>query len=285
MLPNEKHKPARLLIIYISISLLVLIFRTGRIVEVSRSLLLYILAPSPQIVSRLLNETSRVGESISHLISAREENKVLRERLNSLLQEREKIEQIVSENERLKKILEYQKEAPYQLVSARVIGGAPSFLSPVLLIDKGSNHGIKKDVPVVAWQEDVNPQDTGMALVGRITELSRDMSKVLLITDSNSELSAMAQRNREKGVIAGTGNRFLLFKYLPPTADLKVGDLIITSGMGRIFPTGLAIGSIEEVFTGVGGLEKRARVVPRVNMNRLEDVQIILNPKGELLSD
>lgn len=240
-----------------------------------RALFLYLLAPNPRIVSKLLNETGRIGESVSRLVSAREENKTLRERLNFLLREREKLQETISENKRLKRILNYQQEAPYKLVSARVIGWTPSLLPSALLIDRGINHGIEKDAPVVAWQEAGNPSDNGMAVVGRISESGPDMSKVLLITDSNSELAAMVQRSREKGVIAGIGNRFLLLKYLSPTADLKVGDLIITSGMGRIFPAGLAIGSVEEVLTGVGGLEKRARVVPRLNINQLEDIQII----------
>ncbi len=293
MLLKEKHKLLRLLIIYLSISLLLLIFRTGRIVKVGRALFLYLLAPSPRIVSKLLSETGRIEESISQLVSAREENKILQERITSLLQEKEKLQETISESKRLKRILNYQEEIPYELVSARVVGWTPSLFSSALLIDKGINQGFEKDTPVVAWQEGGNsqnpgvapmkserlevgnPQENGMAVVGRISESGPDMSKVLLITDSNSELAAMVQRSREKGVIAGTGERSLLLKYLSPTADLEIGDLIITSGMGRIFPAGLVIGSVEEVLRGVGGLEKRARVVPRVNINQLEDVQII----------
>lgn len=286
MLLKEKHKLLRLLIIYLSISFLLLIFRTGRIVKVGRALFLYLLAPSPRIVSKLLSETGRIGRSISPLVSAREENKILQERITSLLQEKEKLQETISESKRLKRILNYQEETPYELVSARVVGWTPSLFSSALLIDKGINQGFEKDTPVVAWQEGGNPQDpgvapmkserlNGMAVVGRISESGPDMSKVLLITDANSELAAMVQRSREKGVIAGTGKRVLLLKYLSPTADLEIGDLIITSGMGRIFPAGLVIGSVEEVLRGVGGLEKRARVVPRVNINQLEDVQII----------
>ena len=272
--------------IYLSISLLLLIFRTGRMVEMGRALSLYLLAPNPRIISKLLSETGRIGESISQLVSAREENKILRERLTSLLQEKEELRETISECNRLKRILGYQEEAPYELVSARVVGWTPSLFSSALLIDKGIKQGFEKDTPVVAWQEGVapmkserlevgNPQENGMAVVGRISESGPNMSKVLLITDANSELAAMVQRSREKGVIAGTGERFLLLKYLSPTADLQIGDLIITSGMGRTFPAGLVIGSVEEVLTGVGGLEKRARVVPRININQLEDVQII----------
>lgn len=286
MLLKEKHKLLRLLIIYLSISLLLLIFRTGRIVKVGRALFLYLLAPNPRIVSKLLSETGRIGRSISQLVSAREENKILQERITSLFQEKEKLQETISESKRLKRILNYQEETPYELVSARVVGWTPSLFSSALLIDKGINQGFEKDTPVVAWQEGGNPQDpgvapmkserlNGMAVVGRISESVPDMSKVLLITDANSELAAMVQRSREKGVIAGTGERSLLLKYLSPTADLEIGDLIITSGMGRIFPAGLVIGSVEEVLRGVGGLEKQARVVPRVNINQLEDIQII----------
>lgn len=252
-----------------------------------RNLFLYLLAPNPRIVSKLLNETGRIEESVSQLVSAREENKILRERIIFLLQEREKFQEAISESKRLKRILNYQEDAPYELVSARVVGWTPSLFSSALLIDKGINQGFEENTPVVAWQEEVADfsQDpgvadfslrlNGMAVVGRISESGPDMSKVLLITDSNSELAAMVQRSREKGVIAGTGERSLLLKYLSPTADLEIGDLIITSGMGRTFPAGLVIGSVEEVLRGVGGLEKRARVVPRLNINQLEDVQII----------
>ena len=278
VLPKEKHKLLRLLIIYLSISLFLLIFRTGRIVEVGRALFLYLLAPNPRIISKLLSETGRIGESVSQLVSAREENKILQEKLTFLLQEREKLQETISESKRLKRILNYQEETPYELVSARVVGWTPSLFSSALLIDKGINQGFEKDTPVVAWQEgvaDFSLRLNGMAVVGRISESGPNMSKVLLITDANSELAAMVQRSREKGVIAGTGERFLLLKYLSPTADLQIGDLIITSGMGRTFPAGLVIGSVVEVLTGVGGLEKRARIVPRININQLEEIQII----------
>jgi rod shape-determining protein MreC len=275
VLVSEKHKLLRLLIIYVSISLLLLMFRTGQIVEVGRGLFVYLLAPSPKVVSRLLNETGRIGESVSRFVSAGEENKILRERLDFLLREREKLWETISENKRLKKILNYREEAPYELVSARVIGWTPLLFSSALLIDKGINQGIEKDAPVVAWQEARNPADNVMVVVGRISESSPDMSKVLLITDSNSEIAALVQRSREEGVIAGTGNGFLLLKYLSPTADVENGDLIVSSEIGRIFPAGLPIGSVEEVLTGVGGVEKRARVVPKLNMNQLKDVQII----------
>jgi rod shape-determining protein MreC len=244
-------------------------------VETGRALFLYILAPTPRIVSKLLNETGRIGEKVSRLVSAYEENKLLRERLNFLLREREKLQETILENKRLKGILNYREEAPYELLSARVIGWTPSLVPFALIIDKGINQGIEKDDPVVTWEEKENLEDAKMAVVGRINEVDPDISKVLLITDSNSELAAMVERSREKGVIAGTGGRFLLLKYLSPNADVEVGDLIITSGMGRIFPAGLVIGSVEEVLSVVGGLEKRAKVVPVVNINKLEDVQII----------
>jgi len=220
VLLKEKHKLLRLLIIYLSISFLLLIFRTGRIVKVGRALFLYLLAPNPRIVSKLLSETGRIGRSISQLVSAREENKILQERITSLLQEKEKLQETISESKRLKRILNYQEETPYELVSARVVGWTPSLFSSALLIDKGINQGFEKDTPVVAWQEGVAPMKSerlnGMAVVGRISESGPDMSKVLLITDSNSELAAMVQRSREKGVIAGTGERsFCLNIYLP----------------------------------------------------------------------
>jgi len=275
VLPSEKHKLLRLLIIYVSISLLLLVFRTGPMVETGRNLFLYLLAPTPRVVSKLLNETGRIGQRVSQLVSAQEENKRLRERLIIVLQERERLQETISENERLKRILKYREEAPYEVVSARVIGWTPSLFSSELLIDKGINDGIERDSPAVAWQEAGSPPDSGMVVVGRVSETTADISKVLLITDSNSELAAMVERSREKGVIAGTGKRALLLKYLSPSADLKVGDLIITSGMGRTFPAGLAIGSVEEVLSGVGRLERRARVAPRLNINLLEDVQII----------
>lgn len=285
MVISEKHKLVRLLIVYVSTSLLFLVFRTSQIVEAARVMLLYLLAPGPKVVSKILNETGRIGERVARLVSASEENKVLRERLNFLLQDRDKLQEVIAENQRLRRIVDYQEKAPYELVSARVVGWTPSLFSSGLLIDKGIDQGIKKDAPVVTWQESKDLSDNGMVVVGRINESSPDMSRVLLITDPNSEIAAMVQRSREQGVVAGTGDRFLLLKYLLPTGDLKVGDLIITSGMGRTFPAGLTIGSVEEVMAGVGGLEKRARVVPRLDINNLEDVQIILAGKSQISSE
>jgi rod shape-determining protein MreC len=169
------------------------------------------------------------------------------------------------EAQRLKKLLAFSDENKYHFISARVIGREQAALSRTVLIDKGSAHGLKIGMPVVAPP----------GLIGRLVDVSWHASRVLLFIDENSNIDAVVQRNRTQGIISGAGSRGMILKYISKTQDVKEGDVIVSSGMGGVFPKGLLIGQVSHVDRQEASLFLKIKVVPFVDLSKLEEILIL----------
>ena len=113
-------------------------------------------------------------------------------------------------------------------------------------------------------------------MVGRILELGDNVSTVLLLTDPESGVGAVAQRSRDLGVVLGGGGpQTLIARFFSKDADVQVGDRIVTSGMGSKFPDGLLIGEVVSVSVPQPGLVKEAVVKPSADFEHLEEVMVI----------
>ncbi len=203
------------------------------------------------------------------MIRAREENKELKEKLNTLILQQQNYEEILLENQRLKAILDYKQDAGYDFISAGIIGQTPSVEYDGLIIDKGRKQGVGRDMPVIAYQ------GHNLGVVGRITEIDINTARVLLVNDMTCEISAMVRRSREQGVVMGSEKTDLKMKYLLPEADTREGDVIITSGLGGIFPKGMCLGRVKQVIKKEYALYKEALIIPEVNIKKIEEVLII----------
>jgi rod shape-determining protein MreC len=134
-----------------------------------------------------------------------------------------------------------------------------------LTIDKGSRSGLRDGLPVVAAR----------GVVGRIIKTAPNSSRVLLVTDASSNIAALVQRNRSRGVLQGSGAKLIL-KYTLREADIATGDLLVTSGMGGVFPKGLSLGTVEIVERDELSLFQRIQVVPVVDFSHLEEVMVLM---------
>ena len=177
--------------------------------------------------------------------------------------------EIQQENVRLRALLQFQEAVAHQVMPAQVIGRNPSSWFSTLTIDKGSKHGIKVDMPVV----------TNQGLVGKIVDVQPSHAKVQLIISSSSGISAIVQRTRDNGVLIGlsTPRGFTRITRLNQYADIQEGDVIISSPLTGIYPKGLVIGRVVEVYDDPVSLERSALVRPEVDFDRLEEVLIIVN--------
>ncbi|MDH3557772.1 MAG: rod shape-determining protein MreC, partial [Deltaproteobacteria bacterium] len=140
-----------------------------------------------------------------------------------------------------------------------------------ILIDKGRSDGVTQDMAVVSAE----------GLMGRVIGVSSHHAKVLLILDANSAVDALIQRSRVRGVLVGLGVDLCLLKYVQRNEDVQVGDQVISSGMGGVFPKGLLLGTVQEVVRGSSGLFQRVEVKPAANFNRLEEVMVVIQPPPE----
>ncbi|MDD5730018.1 MAG: rod shape-determining protein MreC [Candidatus Omnitrophica bacterium] len=170
------------------------------------------------------------------------------------------------ENGRLKNLLALKQASPYKVVAAKVIGRDPSNWSSTVIINKGSSNGIEKGSVCITY----------LGLVGRVVEAGNAVSKVILINDPNLGVSAIVQRSRQEGLVAGSLGGYLVMKYLPKDCDIKPADEVITSGLTENYPKGLLIGTVTEVGEDFAGLSRYAVIKPSVNLSCLEEVLVIV---------
>jgi rod shape-determining protein MreC len=195
------------------------------------------------------------------------ENLALKQELQTLqirLQE-ERAEAQRTDN--LRQLLELRERAGLDTTAAEVIAAAASPEFRTVTIDKGSSHGLQTDMAVIS----------PAGVVGRVILPSGRASKVQLLIDRNAAAGALIERTRVQGVVVGFGDGGLRMQYVPGTADVKTGDLVVTSGIDGIYPKGFVIGTIDRVDRGAGQYHE-ITVRPAVDFSRLEEVLVVRTP-------
>lgn len=174
--------------------------------------------------------------------------------------------EIYIENSRLKELLSFKQNSSYKVIAAQIIGRSADNWSSVIIINKGSSSGIKRNMAVITY----------LGLAGRVMESTSSTSQIMLINDPNFALSGIVQRSRQEGLVAGTLGGYLMMKYLPKDSDIKISDLIVTSGLTPGYPKGLLIGRVVDLGEDFSGLLRYAIVKPAVNLANIEEVLIIV---------
>jgi rod shape-determining protein MreC len=235
------------------------------------------LSPAQKILSRVGFSIKENLDMIPQLFYMKEENENLKKQVAELLQYKQNIIEYQRENADLRTLLGFKERSfQYDLEAAEVIARDPSNWFNVILIDKGEKHGIKKDMAVI----------TDEGLVGYTISTASNTSKVVLITDERSSVSAMLQRTRDNGMVKGTidpaPSGYLKMEFLPQDANLVKGDIVISSGLGGIIPKGIIIGEVAEANKESYELMQYAIIKPAVDFMKLERVFVI---KGEKEAD
>jgi rod shape-determining protein MreC len=193
-----------------------------------------------------------------------EENKVLKSNIAKLREENFRLSETELQNKRLRKLLNFRSEDEYEVIAANSIAVSPSAIkSQVIIIDKGSRHGLIKGMPV----------KTHEGVVGKVYIVGKSSSEVLLITDSLSAVDSYVQRSRERGIIKGDGSKWCVMEYLEKASDIIVGDKIVTSGKDGFFPKGILLGTVVEIFSTGGNI--KAKIRPNIDINSVEEVLVI----------
>lgn len=199
------------------------------------------------------------------LIDTERDNERLIEDNRNLRAELARVEEVRLANERLRKLLDFKEEIQLPTLPAQVISEDASSWFRTVVIDKGYDDGIGEGMPVVVAE----------GVVGRTIRVARHQSTVLLITDASSAVATLLQDNRTRGICRGEGTRLTL-DFILRMAEIEVGDMIVTSGTGGVFPKGLVIGSVSSVSRGEYGLFQSVEVTPSVDFSRLEEVLVLL---------
>ncbi|MFI5170713.1 MAG: rod shape-determining protein MreC, partial [Vicinamibacterales bacterium] len=198
------------------------------------------------------------------------ENRALRQQVRSLETELQLRAHRAQEAVRLRELLALQQAVPLDTLAAQVVGrdGVPWFRS--LTLDKGEADGVKLDAAVIS----------ATGVVGRVFATGPHAARVQVLLDRDSGAAALVERSRVSGVVSGqvstaeAGAEDLALKYVSERADVVVGDVVVTSGLDRIFPKGLVIGRVRSV-GDVTGLFREIRVEPSARFDRLEEVLVL----------
>jgi rod shape-determining protein MreC len=225
-----------------------------------------------QITSPLFKGVDAVSESLVGgwnqylwLIDTEQENVRLQSENRRLAAELNSVEEIRLANERLRRLLEFRDSVDLPALPAQVIAVDASSWFRTVVIDKGNTDGVREGMPVVAAE----------GIVGRVIRSAPRESRVLLLTDASSAVASLVQRNRTRGVVRGQGD-ILTLDFALRQKDIEVGDRIVTSGTGGVFPKGLVIGEVTRAAREQYGLFQTVTVAPVVDFARLEEVLVLL---------
>lgn len=218
-------------------------------------------------VSALLGVTGLFGGAGSSEL--RDENARLQAEVDRLREENTRLIGVLQENGRLRELVGFRERHPeYNLIPARVIARDTSPFFRVLKVEISADAKLEPRMPVVSAQ----------GVVGQVHQVFEGYADVVIVSDPRSRIDVVSQRNRAQGVVEGLGHERDYqgrISYLSERDEVVEGDVMVTSGMGGIFPRELVVGTVAEVQESQRGLFQEAVISPSVDFSRLEEVFVI----------
>jgi rod shape-determining protein MreC len=230
-------------------------------------------APFQELATRVVKTIQDAWWNYFFLVSVAKENQRLLKQLGESRQKIIQQHELELENQRLRELLGFKRSLPAPALAAEIIGKDPSAWFKTVIIDKGSADGLRRGLPAVS----------SLGVVGQIIEVFGHQSRLMLIIDRNSGADALVQRTRARGVVKGASREECYLDYVLHTDDVRVGDLVVSSGFDGVYPKGLLIGTVTAVDFKGGDFFKDVQITPAVDFDKLEEVLVILgSPPGTL---
>jgi rod shape-determining protein MreC len=216
-------------------------------------------SPALDVLSRPLAALGHLMDRARDFVAVYQNNARLAEENEKLLRWQQAAFRLASENARLRELLKLTPEPATTFITARVIANSGGAYVRSLMIHAGSENGVERGQAAM----------TGEGLVGRVSEVGRQAARVLLVTDLNSRVPVIVEGPQQRALLTGDNSERPCLRYLNAGAEIKVGDRVVTSGQGGVFPPGLPVGV-------VASLDGEApRVEPYVEMSRVEYLRIV----------
>ena len=224
-------------------------------------------SPIQATISWSLEKLASSFENYIYLWNTHKDNLALLEENRKLLNSIANLRETQQENIRLRKILHFEEKFNIESVVARVIAKDVSTEYRSIRINRGESSGIKKNMAVV----------TDEGIVGRILRTTQNTSDIVTLLDPLSAVDAIVERSRARGIVEGLTDDACQLKYALRTDDIQPGDILISSGLGGIFPKGVAAGTVSRVNRKPYGITQEVEVRPSVDFSKLEEVLVVLN--------
>jgi len=263
---------------YVFISLIIvsvglLLFSSGNLIFHVKNAGLSIFSGARGGIYEMSSAVSRTILSVKELASLRKEYAELLKQLERYQELERSNAEIYQENRRLREQLGFAQTIRYKRIPAQISGRDPNNLFSALVINKGSFAGVTRDMTVVAWQNGTQ------ALVGKVIQIGALESLVMPVFDNNAQVSSRLSVTRYEGIVEGQGNQEnpLLMRFVPKRArdDINIGDIVVSSGMGGIYPPEINIGRVNRIFSPEYETTLEIEVLPMIDFSRLEYVYLI----------
>ncbi|MBI2254344.1 MAG: rod shape-determining protein MreC [Proteobacteria bacterium] len=229
------------------------------IVSRLRMAVMDVTAPLINAVSRPIDAARETASDVQDYFALKAENEALKRQNDTLMEWQRVARELQAENASLRELLNFQMGPKVSFVTASVVADASSSFVRSLIVLGGTKAGVAKGQAAM----------TGAGLAGRVLEVGERSARILLITDINARVPVVAERSRDQAVLAGRNSDMPELLYLSRDNDVKVGDRIVTSGQGGVFPAGLPVGEVASVTGG------HIQVQPFVDFSRLENIRLI----------
>ncbi len=253
-------KKFALVLLFLSAFVLMLVNKTDTaIIEKTSSLATDVVSPVIDILVIPARAVADVYDYLKELKQIHQENQELRRENRKLLQAKDRAQALEIENRILARLLNYVTPPEAKFITARVIAEEGDAFSHSLIAYTGDAKGVRKGQVVLS----------NRGVVGRIEQVGKLYSKIILITDINSKIPVMVERTRVRGILTGDNTPTPKMVFIPLEAELTVGDRIVTSGVAGVFPAGLPIGKISSIE------KNNVTIKTFTNLERLEYVKIV----------
>lgn len=221
--------------------------------------------PIQSFISWVLNGIADASQSYLFLLKLKTENETLVQENRKLLSEIGVLKETQQENERLRLLLSFRESFKLDTVVARVIAKDVSTEFRAIRINRGESSGVHKDMAVVTHE----------GIVGRVLRTTETTADIVTLVDLLSAIDAIDQRSRAHGVVEGLSDDLCTLRYTLRTDDIQAGDILISSGLGGVFPKGVPVGTVSRVNKKSFGITQEVEVRPNVDFSRLEEVLVV----------
>lgn len=262
-----RHRAGLLLVVLVISSVLIISRQVQDPTGISyfRRSVLTVAAPFQAGFGAVIGGVRSVWNDYLFLFGTRAENARLREDVNNLSSEVQKLREELYRAGRLEEFSAYRFETGLAGMAAKVIGESPDPWTRTIVVNRGSEDGLRRNLPVV----------TPDGLVGNVVTTSDHSSIVRLIVDRSSRVPVLVRRSRARAILEGESSGTCQLKYLDRTADVQQGDIVITSGLAGVYPRGIEVGTITQILVKSHGLYQYAKIIPKAPISRLEDVLVL----------
>lgn len=265
---KERRQKAVLNIIVLLIAFVCIAKRSRTLDETSafENLLIDNVAPIQTSVTSIRTEITDFFDHYVTNIRASKKNVELTRRVSELESQIANFKEVSRENKRLKDLLQFGAGVDYKKILAQVVAWDASSDFRVIRINKGLADGVRLQSPVI----------TSDGLVGYIYRLTDHFADILTVLDSNNRVDGLVQRIRAHGIVEGFNNEKSIMKYVSRAEPIILGDLVITSGLGNIYPKGIRVGKVSRIERESYGITQNVEITPAVDFGRLEEVVILV---------